>query len=345
MKTLAAILIEQRQPLVLDELEIPPLQYGQVLVKLIFSGICGSQLGEIDGVKGPDRFLPHLLGHEGAGEILECGAGVRHVSAGDRVVLHWRPGFGIEAPPAQYVSGKLGRVNAGWVTTFSRHAVVSGNRVTKVPADFDPVVAALLGCAVLTGFGVVNNDARLRIGESIVVLGAGGIGLNIVQAAALVAAYPIIAVERYANRLELAGKMGATHLINSNDGATAAKIRQILGEAGADVVVENTGNVSLIEMAVELTAAAGRTVLVGVPPVGQKPRIYTLPLHFEKRLTGSHGGSAQPARDIPRYVRLCQAGRLRLGEAVERRYALEQINQAIADMRSGIAAGRCLLEM
>ncbi len=344
MKTIAAILIAQKQPLVIEEIEIPALKYGQALVRVRVSGICGSQIGEIDGVKGPDKFLPHLLGHEGAAEVLECGEGVRQVKPGDRVVLHWRPGAGIAAAAPQYRAAR-GTINAGWVTTFNQHAVISENRMTRIPADFDPEQAALMGCAVTTGFGVINNNARVRIGESVVVFGAGGVGLNVIQAAGLVGAYPIVAIDLYDRKLELAARLGATHRINAGLTEVEAAVRAIVSDAGADVVVENTGVVKNIEAAYRLTSAIGRTVLVGVPPKGATASIYTLPLHFEKELTGSHGGESQPDRDIPRYVRLIAAGRLDLRPLVTQRYPLTQINNAIADMRSGAVAGRIMITM
>jgi len=206
--TKAAILTALRKPLVVTEIGLPEaLDVGQVLVKIHYSGICGSQLGEIDGVKGEDKYLPHLLGHEGSGMVLAIGPGVRHVGPADKVVLHWRKGIGIESPtPAYTWNGS--KVNAGWLTTFNEYSVVSENRLTRIPPDSDMEVAALFGCAVTTGFGVVQNSAKLRIGESVVVFGAGGVGLNIVQAAALISAYPIIAVDLYDNRLELARRMG-----------------------------------------------------------------------------------------------------------------------------------------
>src|SRR5262249_4900024 len=157
---------------------------------------CGSQIGEIDGVKGPDRFLPHLLGHEGGGIVLEVGPEVRQVKAGDRVVLHWRPGMGIEArPPVYDWNGR--KVNAGFVTTFNRYAVISENRVTVVPPDTDYEVCCLLADTLTTGFGVIDNDAQVKIGEAVVVIGVGGIGLGTVLGAKLAGAYPIIAVDLY----------------------------------------------------------------------------------------------------------------------------------------------------
>ena len=177
----AAILVRSREPLVVDEFTLPErLECGQVLVKILYSTICGSQLGEIDAKKGEDRFLPHMLGHEASARVLECGPGVRHVKEGDLVVLHWRKGLGIDAATPVY-TWRGQRLNAGWVATFATHAVISENRMTRVPADSPVELLPLLGCAVTTGFGVVVNDAGIRIGESVVVFGAGGVGLNVIQ--------------------------------------------------------------------------------------------------------------------------------------------------------------------
>ena len=344
MKSLAAILVEQKQPLVIEEIDVPSPKLGQVLVRVLCSGICGSQVGEINGVKGPDRFLPHLLGHEGAGEVVECGEGVRTVKAGDRVVLHWRKGAGLESVTPVYES-RIGKINAGWVTTFNEYAIVSENRVTAVPADFDLETAALLGCAVTTGFGVVNNDAQLSIGQSIAVFGAGGIGLNIVQGAALAGANPIIAVDIFDNRLALAQSLGATHAINSATTDPTDAILHIVGSEGVDVAVDNTGNPTVIELAYRLTGPRGRTVLVGVPPQDSVAAISTLPLHFEKKLVGSHGGECRPDIDIPRYVRLVRDDRLTFAHLVGKRYSLHEINTAIDDMRTGRLAGRAIVHM
>lgn len=343
MKARAAILVEQRRPLVVEDIDVPSPKLGQVLVRVLASGICGSQVGEINGVKGPDRFLPHLLGHEGCGEVLEVGEGVRTVKSGDRVVLHWRKGAGLESVTPVYGSS-VGPVNAGWVTTFNDHAIVSENRVTPIPSDFDPEAAALFGCAITTAFGVITNNARLAIGESLAVFGAGGIGLSIIQAAALAGAHPVIAIDMFDNRLELARSLGATHTINTRTADVATEIERIVGAAGVDVAIDNTGNVDVIALASRLTNARGRTVLVGVPPKGATASISTLPLHFEKRLVGSHGGECRPDVDIPRYVRLVRDGRLSLAGVVGRRYGLEQINDAIADMTSGRLAGRAIIQ-
>ena len=342
---LAAILVEQNKPLVLDKVGLPEeLQYGQVLVKVHYSGICGSQIGEIDGVKGPDRHLPHLLGHEGSGEVFAVGDGVRHVKPGDHVVLHWMPGAGIEAQPPHY-SWKGKPLSAGWVTTFNEYAIVSENRVTPIPKDFDLKLAALFGCAVTTGLGVINNKAQLQIGQSILVIGAGGVGLNIIQGAAMVSANPIIAVDLYDAKLELAQRMGATHCINSKKEDVTKTVMAIVGEQGVDVVVDNTGSPQIIELAYSLTSSNGRTVLVGVLPKDKRVSLYTLPLHFGKTLTGTRGGESQPHLDIPRYIRLHQDGALKLNEFITDRVLLTDINVAIGRMRRGEVVGRCVIEI
>lgn len=341
----AAVLVEQCKPLVITDIDLPSaLDVGQVLVKVHYSGICGSQLGEIDGAKGEDKFLPHLLGHEGSGTVLETGPGVRYAKAGDKVVLHWRKGLGIEPVPPKYGwNGKT--VNAGWITTFNEYAIVAENRVTVIPDDSDLEVAALFGCAVTTGFGVVVNNAKIKIGESVVVFGAGGVGLNIVQGAALGGAYPIIAVDLYDNKLALAREMGATHLINAKSADARQSILDIAGCGGVDVFIDNTGQPAIIEMGYQLTKPQGRVTLVGVPRKGSNIGIYSLPLHFGKGLSGSHGGEAVPQEDIPRYHHLYRAGRIKLREIITAFYTLDEINIAIQKMRDGTLAGRCLIRM
>lgn len=343
--TVAAVLSALRSPLIVDEIELPQTcEVGQVLVRLRFSGICGSQLGEIDGVKGEDKFLPHLLGHEGSGHVVAIGPGVTQVKEGDTVVLHWRKGLGIEGAPPVY-KWRGARLNAGFVTTFNHYAIVAENRVTRVPSGTNLKTAALLGCAVTTGFGVVLNNARLRIGESIVVYGAGGIGLNIVQAAAMVSASPVIAVDLFDTKLDLARRMGATHAVNAASADPASAIREILGARGLDVFVDNTGLPAVIELGYTLTKTQGRVVLVGVPRKGNNINIYSLPIHMGKSLIGSFGGDAQPHDDIPRYLHLHHAGRLELEPLITHTDTLENINDAIARVRSGQVQGRCIIDL
>jgi S-(hydroxymethyl)glutathione dehydrogenase/alcohol dehydrogenase len=339
----AAILAQSRTPLVVDEIAFPSeLGAGQVLVKVLYTTICGAQINEIEAAKGPDKFLPHLLGHEASATVIETGPGVMHVKTGDTVVLHWRPSQGIQCqPPAYKWRGE--KLNAGWVTTFNEYAVISENRMTVISPTYDLKAAPLLGCAVTTAAGVINNDANVKIGESVAVFGVGGVGLNVVQFADLAGAHPIIAVDLVDAKLEMARARGATHSLNpSRVGNLDAEIRKIVGAKGPDKVIETTGVKSVIELAYDLTHPDGACVLVGVP--SEKVTIYTLPIHFNKVLTGSHGGDAVPHVDIPRLIRLSEAGRLSFNGLITHEFKLDEINQALDVVRGG-TAGRVLINI
>ncbi len=339
----AAILTQSREPLVVDEITLPEtLGVGQVLVKVLYSTICGAQLNEIAAAKGPDKFLPHLLGHEASAQVIEIGLGVTTVKPGDTVVLHWRPSRGIQCqPPAYQWRGQ--KLNAGWVTTFNEYAVVSENRMTAISPTYNLRDAPLLGCAVTTAAGVINNDANVKIGESVVIFGVGGVGLNVVQFAVLAGANPIVAIDLIDAKLDMARARGATHCLNPTKVADLdAEIRKIVGAQGPDKVIETTGAKAVIELAYNLTHPDGTCVLVGVP--SEKVSIYTLPIHFNKVLTGSHGGDAVPHVDIPRLIRLIEAGRLSFEGLITHEFPLDDINAALDMVRSG-TAGRVLLQI
>ncbi len=338
----AAILVESKKPLVVANVDLPKkLEYGQVLVKIFYSGICGAQVNEeIDAAKGPDKFLPHLLGHEGSGVVEKIGDGVATVKPGDHVVLHWRKSKGIQSGTPKYLwNGK--RVNAGWITTFNEKAIVSENRLTVISKDFDMRTAALFGCAVTTGFGVVNNDAKIKIGQSVLIFGVGGLGLNIAYASSMVSAYPIVGIDLHEHKIDLGKKFGLTHGITIKSNNLEKEIYNIIGMKGADVVIETTGIAKVIEQAYQLTASDGKTILVGVPR--EKISIYSLPLFFDKKLTGSHGGSSNPDSDIPRYIRLINNNKMSLKNLITHEFNLTEINNAIDLFRSG-KAGRIIIK-
>ena len=340
----AAILVESKKPLVVADIDLPnELEFGQVLVKVHYSGICGAQINEIDAAKGPDKFLPHLLGHEGSGIVKKIGPGVSTLKEGDHVILHWRPSKGIQAPPPKYNwNGKT--VNAGWVTTFNEQVIVSENRLTVIPDDFDMKIAPLFGCAVTTAFGVVNNDAKIKVGQSVVIFGIGGVGLNIAQAANMVSAHPIVGVDLLEHKLEMGKKFGLTNTVGGGGDKVNDTIRNIVGVQGADVVIETTGNSRVIEQAYELTHPDGKTILVGVPKKGDNISIYSLPLHFNKILKGSKGGDAVPDLDIPRFIRLMKVGKMTLDNLITHEFKLDDINEALDVFRSG-EAGRIIIDL
>ncbi|KKS97796.1 MAG: zinc-containing alcohol dehydrogenase superfamily protein, S-(hydroxymethyl)glutathione dehydrogenase / alcohol dehydrogenase [Candidatus Gottesmanbacteria bacterium GW2011_GWA2_43_14] len=330
----AAILVKQKAPLEIGEIELPGfLEYGQVLVRVIFSSICGAQINEIDGTKGEDKFLPHLLGHEGSGVVEDTGSGVTRVKKGDRVIMHWRQGSGIQSPTPSYLWGGK-KVNAGWVTTFNEYAVVSENRLTPVAEDTDLKTAVLYGCALTTGFGVVHHDSKLKSGESAVIFGAGGAGCGIIMMAKLVNANPIVAVDINKFKLGKASAYGATHtFINSS--RIRQDLEKIIGRQGADVTIDTTGINSIRELAYESASSAGRTILVGVPKKGEKMAIDSFPLHFDKVLTGSFGGDVNPGLVIPKLMNLQKLGIYNPQGMITKTYPLAKVNEAISEVRNG----------
>ena len=335
----SAILTESKKPLILADIELPKnLEFGQVQVKLFYSGICGAQINEIDALKGPDKFLPHLLGHEGSGIVEKTGEGVTTVKTGDHVVLHWRKSKGIQSNTPKYLwNDKI--VNAGWVTTFNEKAIISENRLTVIPKEADLKTAALYGCAITSGFGAVNNDAKVQIGQSVLIFGLGGMGLSIAYASSLVSAYPIIGIDIHQEKLDLAKKFGVTHTFTS---INKDNLKNMLNNKGPDITFETTGISSLMEKAYQISPDDRKIIFVGVPT--DKIKIYTLPLAFEKSLLVSSGGDCIPDLDIPRYIRMELNKKLNLKNFITHEFDLSQINDAIYLFRTG-KAGRIILKL
>lgn len=335
LTTTAAVLTRLNAPLEIMKLRLPALGVGQVLVRVKSASICGAQLGEWTGAKGADPYLPHLLGHEGSGVVQECGPGVKKVHPGDKVVLHWRKGGGIEAAPPVYHTEEGLSVGAGPVATFATYAIVSENRMTRIPGLVPFPIASLFGCGVTTGLGIVTNEAQLKLGESILVIGAGGVGLNVVQGALLAGAHPVKAVEPNPNRRALVEKMGASCFedIASVDGRY-------------DVVVDCTGIPTLIDIGLGLLSAGGRMILVGQPRVGASLEITNARTHYcGKTIMDSQGGLTNPDRDIPRYLQMCSGGRLLLDDFVGDTFELKDINAAFLHAQKGECAGRTMLSL
>lgn len=344
--TTAAILVESGGPLVIDKIQLPQaLDAGQVLVEVITSGICGAQINEIDAVKGPDKFLPHLLGHEGFARVLEIGPGVTTVSPNDFVVMHWRPGSGIQSTPAVY-QWQGQRLNAGWVTTFNNHGVVSENRVTKIlPGANDKNVLPLLGCALTTALGVLENDAKVNFRDSLLIFGSGGVGLALIMVAKFFGVNHIVVVDVSDEKLKYATNLGASNTIKFTDKeATLSQLRKIYGKLLPSVAIDTTGNTDAIELCYEASSSVARVILVGVPKSNPRPKIYTLPLHFGKKLKGSHGGDSNPEIDIPILLDLIQKKVLDFDSYPTQNFSLRDINDGIMKLRSGTTAGRLVID-
>ena len=343
MKFKAAILDDIDEPLIVDDIEIPKLYVGQVLVKIFYSGICGAQLAEISGANGQDNFLPHLLGHEGSGFVVDVGEGVYDLKEGDRVIAHWRCGKGIEAGFPVYKWGNK-VVGGGRVTTFSEYSVISENRLTKIDTNIALERAALMGCSLTTALGLINNEAELKIGQSIMVIGCGGIGLSVIQGAKMVSGNPIIAVDITQAKAAEARKYGADMSIIPSSAYFAEDlvhdVKMVID--GVDIVVDTTGNPTMIEGGWLVTKE--KMILVGQPHYGES---FTFKKARDNFFTGkvmmdSQGGMTDPNIDIPRYLELYEKKKLEITDPVF--YPLEKVNDAIRDMKQGVI-GKVMLEM
>ena len=337
MKFKAAVLEETQSPLVIRELEVPPLTVGQALVKVMRSSICGKQIGEIGGHFGVDKFLPHLLGHEGGGIVVEIGEGVTQVKVDDHVVMHWRKGVGIESGFPKFKSGNL-TIGAGLITTFAEYSIVSENRLTVIPNYISFDFAALMGCSVTTGLGLIINEAQLKIGQSIAVIGCGGVGLNVIQGAAMTSAQPIFAIDKDQHKLDFSRAFGSTRLLRLG-------AYDQLDKLSFDVVVETSGNASLIDKAYNMTAPQGKTILVGQPHYLQDITLRNMALNFKgKTIIDSQGGLTEPNEDIPKYLKLYQANKLKLKELITHYGKLEDIKNIIQIIKDGDAC-KCIIRM
>lgn len=343
MKTTAVVLVELGKPLELADLDVPALKPGQCLIEIAFSGVCHTQVGEARGHRGEDKFLPHCLGHEGSGYVREIGPGVTKVKPGDAVILSWIKASGLDVPGCVYEwNGR--KVNAGGITTFATFSVIAENRLTVISEGLSLRHAALIGCAVPTGAGVVFNTAQPRPGQSLVVFGVGGIGNCAVAAASASGCVPVIAVDINPDKLELAKKFGATHTIDSKKSDAVAEIQKLV-KGGVDFAIEATGVPAVMRQALACVRQQGGTaVVIGNAKFGDKLELDPRELNMGKRLLGTWGGDNVPDRDYPRYARLMASGKLDLEPLLTKSYALSEVNAALDDLEHGRAA-RPLIQM
>lgn len=344
MKMKAAVLVEAGKPLELMELSLPALQPGQVLVKVAYSGFCHSQLMELSGQRGPDRYLPHLLGHEASGVVVDVGAGVSKVGVDDQVVLTWIKSRGLDVQGPVFKMGER-QINAGPVTTFSDYTIVSENRCVKLTEKIPLDIAALFGCAVLTGGGVVMNTINPGPASSVFILGLGGIGMNALMAASLCGCHRIIAADVCSSKLSLAKQLGATDQINCQHADVLAEVKSLTQGQGVDYAIEAAGKAVTIETAFSTVKKnGGLCVFVSHPRFGDHIRIDPFDLICGKKIQGSWGGDSQPDNDIPLFSSLFNNGKFPLDRLATKHYQLEEINHAVDYFLTGTQS-RLLLAM
>ncbi|SPF01413.1 Zn-dependent alcohol dehydrogenase [Streptomyces sp. MA5143a] len=352
MTVRAAVLPAVGAPLEIAEIELPEPGPGQVRVRLAAAGVCHSDLSLSDGTMRVP--VPAVLGHEGAGTVLAVGEGVTHVSPGAGVVLNWAPSCGSchacslgEVWLCANALAGVGDVYARRasdgtdlhpglnVAAFAEETVVAAGCVLPAPDGIPLTDAALLGCAVLTGYGAVHHSARVREGETVAVFGAGGVGLAALQAARIAGASRIVAVDVSPAKEELARAAGATDFVVASED-TAREIRALTGKQGVDVAVECVGRAVTIRTAWESTRRGGRTTVVGIGGKEQQVTFNALEIfHWGRTLSGCVYGNSDPARDLPALADHVRAGRLDLGALVTDRISLDDIPAAFDNMRAG----------
>jgi Zn-dependent alcohol dehydrogenase len=335
IKFKAAILEKINSPLIVSEVETTDLKIGQVFVKVLVSGLCGAQLQEIRGEKGNKKFVPHLLGHEGCGIVDRIGPGVTKVKTGDKVIMHWRKGEGIESPFPNY-KYKEKIISSGKITTLSEYSIVSENRLTPVPHSAPDELCALLGCGLSTAFGIINNDAIIKFGETVLVLGCGGVGLNIIMAANLAGAGNIYGIDISEEKKALVEKFGGKFIYNQSN--ITEKI---------DCIIDTTGRMDIVSEYLPLLSSRGRCIIVSQP---KENSFLTLraPQNFfagnGQTIRTTQGGSTNPTDDFIRYINLYNKAAFDINSLITHTFKLEQINTAIDLLKAG-KAGRILVKM
>lgn len=365
MKTRAAVLhhspvkapYAQSRPLVIEEVELAAPGPDEVLVKIQAAGLCHSDLSVIDGAR--PRPTPMVLGHEATGVVEQCGALISDLRPGDRVVMVFVPSCGhclacntgrpALCEPGNAANGEgtllshARRLSLGGksvhhhlgISAFAEHAVVHRRSLIKLDADLPPEIAALFGCAVLTGVGAAVNTARIQPGESAAIVGLGGVGLACLLGARACGAGPIIAVDLNEDKLRLATELGADYAIKPTATDATEQIKSWT-QGGVDHAIEMAGSVKALEFAWEITRRGGNTVTAGLAPPTQMLSISPVKLVAEERtLKGSYVGSCIPTRDIPRFIKLYQAGKLPVDKLLSSTGPLDDINQAFDQLAAG----------
>lgn len=331
-----AILWETGRPLVVaDALEVPAPGPGQVRVRVSHAGVCRSQLLEARGDRGRDPYLPHLLGHEGTGTVIDVGAGVTRVAPGDRVVLTWLKCRGADPPGARY-RYRGTRVHSGRVTTWSEVTVVAESRCVPSPPGLPPEIAPLFGCALLTGSGLVRNLLKPGAGASLAVFGLGGVGLSALLAARIAGCRPLIGVDPEPAKRDLARAVGATHVLDPAAGPIRDQIDAVTGPPGLDFAAEATGTARGIEAAFRAVRPHGGVcAFASHPPHGERLELDPFLFLEGRRLLGTWGGDGDAEREIPELAELYTGGGLPLERLVSEPYPLAAVNDALADLEAG----------
>jgi S-(hydroxymethyl)glutathione dehydrogenase/alcohol dehydrogenase len=351
---MAAVCYEHGQPLVVEAVTLDPPQAHEVRVKLKATAVCHSDIHQIRGEWG--GATPIVAGHEAAGTVEALGSNVTSVQVGDHVVVSLLSACGrcpdcrvgashlCKTALPHMIDARLHTSNGQPIITgirtaaFAEYAVVHETQVVTIPPEIPFATASLLACGVITGWGAVVNTAKVSPGSTVVIIGAGGVGLNAIQGANLSGAYPLIVIDLLDNKLEAAHSFGATHTINGREGDAVRAVRELTNGLGADYVFITVGSPAAMEQGYKMSNNGGTIVFVGIPDWKTKMSLpIGITVSSEKKIMGSFMGSTRLQVDVPKLISLYQNGRLRLDELITGRYPLAQINEAITNTEAGRA--------
>lgn len=329
----AAVLFKQKNKLKVIDLDYPTiLDRGQVLVKILKFAICGAQINEINGVKGKDKYLPHMMGHEGYGEIVEIGPGVNNFKNKQTVVLHWRKADGINAKPFKYNSDKYGIINSGQVTTFSQYAVVSENRITKFnTTKQNEKYAPLLGCALSTAYFLLHKETKINNNHNLLIIGSGGLGLSIAIAAKIKGIKNCISLDKSTKTKKILSELKYKHFSIRN-----SKINKVLKNKKFDRIIDTTGSTNLLSEAFSFLNNDGELILVGQPYINSVLKLNN-PLKFFSgiKIFASDGGNFNPSKDFPELKKIFIRNIKYIKGLVSEVVSLNNINNGIKKMKTG----------
>jgi NDMA-dependent alcohol dehydrogenase len=359
----AAVMTGIDQPLeIRDDVEVESPRAGEIKIRMGASGVCHSDLSMNNGTMM--AATPIVLGHEGAGVVEEVGEGVTNLAAGDHVVVSWVPqcgdcffcnrdqGYLCENANAALATGGLLDGTTRFTSqgaplfqmaasgTFSEVSIIPAIGAVKIPDDLDMKIAALIGCGVLTGTGAAMNTADIKKGDTVAVVGCGGVGLNVIQGARIQGAGEIIAIDMNETKLQMAKEFGATATVNASQADPVSQVMEMTAQRGADVAFEVIGLQQTIDQTITMTRRGGQAILVGVPKMDvmvMQPAFFGLVL-AEKTIKGCWYGSSNVQKDVPKLIELYKKGDLKLDELISRTITLDQVNEAFDAMKTGEVA-------
>ena len=339
IKIKAAILNKINKNLILKNIyHDGQLSENQVLVKLFYTGICGSQIGEIKGVKGKDRYLPHLLGHEATGKIIKVSSNTKNLKKNDKVILHWQKNPGKNSKTPIYFDRHNLRINAGWVTTFNNYAIISKNRLTKLPKNLNLKEGVLFGCALTTAYGSIFKDSKINLKKKnrILITGGGMISQSILFFLKS-EKQDIFIFEKNLKKNIFISKTYPEVKIIKNFG--------LIKKNSYDYIYETTGSAEVIEKAYNSIKLSGKLILIGVPDSKSKIKINTLEINYGKKIIGSYGGGVNPGKDIKKIALLLKKKRSVLKNLYEKIYNFNDINFVIKQLIAGKIIKKPILKL